>query len=201
MSSPDTNPIHVDQSFIEENKRSKLVTTRQKSGGPCSRGQRRKRRQEVFRLHFEQGIPAIKIADMMQVNRNTINDDIKWLYKEMSDKLEGPEWEGYLSKQFVRLETQHSRLLSYLAEAGDMDQKIVIEKQLADMDFRLASMMEKLKYDYVQFWEQVIKYVNRMAENEDWKYRYTSVFEKIRLPRESRKMLDEMIRKERNRDG
>lgn len=199
MSSPESDPLAVDPSFIEEGK--KLGTTRQRAGGPHSYGQRRKRRQEVYRLHFEQGIPAVKIADMMQVNRNTINDDIKWLYTKMASDLEGPEWDGYAYKQIVRLEVQRSRLLSYLQEAKELEQKLAIERQLSELDLRLASLMLKLKYDYVRFWDEVIKHVNKAADSEGIKYGYTNVFEKIRIPMEARKALDEMIQKEKNRDG
>jgi hypothetical protein len=37
---------------------------------------------EVYRLHFEKGIPAIRIADMTNVDRNTINNDLKILYNK-----------------------------------------------------------------------------------------------------------------------
>lgn len=49
----DEEPLEpsITSEFIEENKTLELCTTRQ--GGPYSRGQRRKRRNEVCRLHFE----------------------------------------------------------------------------------------------------------------------------------------------------
>jgi polynucleotide 5'-kinase involved in rRNA processing len=80
-------PFHlqIDQEFIEENKKIDLVRHRQNDKhkfAPFTRSQRRKRRMEVYRLHFEKGIPAIRIADMTNVDRNTINNDLKILYNK-----------------------------------------------------------------------------------------------------------------------
>lgn len=44
---------------------------------PFTRSQRRKRRAEVYKLHFEHGMPATRIAEMIKVDRNTINNDLK----------------------------------------------------------------------------------------------------------------------------
>ena len=74
--------LQIDQEFIEENKKLDLVRHRQKHKhkfAPFTRSQRRKRRMEVYRLHFKKGVPAIRIADMMNVDRNTINNDLKFL--------------------------------------------------------------------------------------------------------------------------
>ena len=51
----------------------------EKDGGPYTKDERTKRQNEVARLHFEYGYSAVKIAEMMKVNRNTINSDIKYL--------------------------------------------------------------------------------------------------------------------------
>ena len=70
-----------------------------------------------MRLHFELCLPAIKIADMLGVSRHTINADIQWLYEKMVADIEGKDFNGFFGKQLVRLETQRTRLMSYLSEA------------------------------------------------------------------------------------
>ena len=47
-----------------------------KKGGPYSKKEREDRRMQVYNLHFEEDLPAVKIAEMLDVNRNTVNDDI-----------------------------------------------------------------------------------------------------------------------------
>lgn len=187
----------VSPEFIEENRGLKLCTTRQ--GGPYSKGQRRKRRSEVYRLHFEQGLPAIQIAELMNVNRNTINDDIRWLYEKMSADIEGDEFNGYFTKQLVRIETQRTRLMSYLSETKDLDKKLVIERQLTDMDFRLAAMVEKFKENTFTFWDEVTKAINRLAESEGLKHGYSTVYELQKIPKEKRRMIDKALEEQEKR--
>lgn len=192
MSDPQNDPLDVSAEFIEENKHLKLGTTSQKSGGPYSRGQRRKRRQEVFKLHFEQGLPAIKIADLMKINRNTINDDIKRLYNEMISDLTGPDFHGFFAKQVVRLETQRARLASYLADAKELEQRLAIERQLADVDFRLASMMEKFKYGELALRDTLAKQANIWAEKYKLGVRFTSLYELYKISQASGRSLDKL---------
>lgn len=74
-------PFDVNQDFIEENKKMNLVRPRKKFA-PYTKIERTKRRNEVYRLHFEKGIPALRIAEIMHVDKNTINNDIQTLYRE-----------------------------------------------------------------------------------------------------------------------
>jgi len=42
-----------------------VAVAQEKKGGPYSKDEREKRQNEVFRLHFEYGYSATKIADLM----------------------------------------------------------------------------------------------------------------------------------------
>lgn len=195
--SSDLEP-NVSLEFIEESQKLDLVRPRQKFA-PWSKGQRRKRRQEVFRPHFEQGIPAIQIAELMKVNRNTINQDIQWLYTKMCQDIEGEDFNGYFAKQMVRLETQRSRVMSYLSETKELEVKLAIERQLADMDFRLASMVEKFKENTFAFWDNVAKKINELAESEGLEKGYTTLFELRKIPSAKRKMIDKVLEEQKEK--
>jgi hypothetical protein len=189
--------LQIDQEFIEENKKIDLVRHRQNHKhkfAPFTRSQRRKRRMEVYRLHFEKGIPAIRIADMMNVDRNTINNDLKILYNKALNDYNPNEitLDEILQKQLVRLETQRDRLGQYLCEANDLNSRIIIERLISDIDFRLLGVIEKLNQNIVRFWDEVIKQINKAAKNEELKTRYTSPFELNRISIDSRKSLDEL---------
>ena len=79
--------FEINQEFIEENKKMNLNLVRhgqncKQKFAPFTKSQRRKRRMEVYKLHFEHGVPATRIAELMKVDRNTINNDLKILYHE-----------------------------------------------------------------------------------------------------------------------
>jgi len=49
-----------------------------KKGGRYTKKEQEERRLQVFHLHFEKKRPAVEIAELLKVNRNTINEDIKF---------------------------------------------------------------------------------------------------------------------------
>lgn len=189
--------LEIDQEFIEANKKIDLVRHKQNHKhkfAPFTRSQRRKRRMEVYRPHFEKGIPAIRIADMMNVDRNTINNDLKILYNKVLNDYNPNEmtFDDILQKQLVRLETQRDRLGQYLYDAKDVNSRITIERLISDIDFRLVGVIERLNQNILRFWDEVIKQINKSAENEKLKTRYTNLFELNRISIDSRKSLDEL---------
>jgi hypothetical protein len=189
--------LQIEQEFIEQNKKIDLVRHRHNNKhkfAPFTRSQRRKRRMEVYRLHFEKGIPAIRIADMMNVDRNTINNDLKILYNKALNDYNPNEmtFDDILQKQLVRLESQRDRLGQYLYDTKDLNSRITIERLISDIDFRLLGVIERLNQNMVRFWDEVIKQINKSAENEKLKTRYTSLFELNRISIDSRKSLDEL---------
>lgn len=105
---------------------------------PFTRSERSKRRNEVYKLHFEYGLPAVRIAEMMKVDRNTINNDLNALYRKALNDYnpENMSLDDIIQKQLLRLETQRDRLGIYLADAKDVTTKIAIERLIANIDFK-----------------------------------------------------------------
>lgn len=186
----------IDNDFIEENKKINLVKHRQFKGkfAPFTRSQRRKRRIEVYKLHFEHGIPATRIAEMMRVDRNTINNDLKILY-QMALKDYDPDdmsFSDILQKQLFRLETQRDRLGLYLTDAKGINDKVAIERLVADIDFKLIAVIERMNYNDVRIWQTVVKQMNRLAKEKKLDVRYTSLFELYEISVDSRKSLNKL---------
>ena len=75
----------VSSEFLKDNQtRCKTNSkSRKKKGGPYSKTDRQTRREEVYRLHFEYGYSALKISELMKINRNTINGDIQYWYSKV----------------------------------------------------------------------------------------------------------------------
>ena len=69
-------PEMTEEFFTENKNHFQKINLQKKKGGPYSKHDRDARRNEVYKLHFEYGYSARKIADLMKVNRNTVNGDI-----------------------------------------------------------------------------------------------------------------------------
>ena len=185
--------------FIEENKEINLNLVRhgqnyKQKYAPFTRSQTRKRRIEVYKLHFEHGVPATRIAELMKVDRNTINNDLKILYREALKDYDPDDMslDDILQKQLLRLETQRDRLSLYLTDVKDINEKIAIERLIADIDFKLIGAIEKVKHNAGRFWDEIIKEVNRIAEDKKLDVRYTSLFELHKISTDSRESLNKL---------
>ena len=172
-----------------------LVKPRHKYS-PFTRAQRKERRDEVYRLHFENGMPATRIAELMKVDRNTINNDLKILYKKaIKDYNSDMSFDDVIEKQLLRLETQRDRLLLDLCDVLDINNKITIERLIADIDFKVIGLMERLNQNLAQRWDAIVEHVNKIAEKENLKMRYTTPFQLHRISIQSRQDLDKLMEK------
>lgn len=115
-----------------------------KKGGPYSKNDQQRRQTEVYRLHFDHGYSALKIAEMMKINRNTINSDIKQLYEKMSKEFSEFDAGALIIKQLNRLESQRARLFENLEGQIEMHNKLVIEKLILDIDQKIIGFSSKM---------------------------------------------------------
>jgi hypothetical protein len=175
----------IKQEFIEENKKINfnLVTHRQNNKhkfAPYTRTQRRKRRM---------------VAELMNVDRNTINNDLKSLYNDaLSDyNRNNMDLDDIVNKQLMRLETERDRLRLYLTEAKDINNKIAIESVIADIGFKLTGAIGKLDRNAGRFWDEIINELNKIAENKNFNMRFTSPFELREISKDSRKTLNKLM--------
>jgi hypothetical protein len=177
------------------NQNENIVKHRQKKA-PYTKIQRKERRDEVYRLHFDIGMPATRIAELMKVDRNTINNDLKILYnKAVRDYNPDMTLDDIIEKQLLRLETQRDRLCLYLCDAKDTNSKLAIERLITDIDFKVIGVIEKMDQNIVQHWNAVMEQVNKIAEKEKLKTRFISLFELYRISIDTRQDLDKLRQK------
>lgn len=120
------------------------LAEQERKGGPYTKKEQQERRDEVFRLHFEKGFPALKIADMLNINRNTINEDLKYWYSEFSEKWKKYDIRAFIMKQIYRLETQRIRLLEELDKQEKFKDRMEVEKLLLEIDNKLTLIGTKI---------------------------------------------------------
>ena len=85
------NEFEVSKEFLDEQKSNlrqfipdkKSKKLKSHGRGPYSKREKELRREEVYRLHFDYNFSARKIADMMKIQRNTINSDLTYIYSKI----------------------------------------------------------------------------------------------------------------------
>lgn len=189
----------VEKEFIQENIAS--CKKRHKKGGPYSKQDRKARRNEVFRLHFEYGYPAIKIAEMMKVNRNTINGDIQYWYYQVSKKWKSADPTIWVRRYIERLELQKTRLREELDKAKNIQEKISVERLILDVESKMLQtqlkLLESLRLDH----ESATKWINDWMKKNKHKDRLSTCSDIFYVSAKSREKIMKIIKDDRNGIG
>src|SRR3989338_5638000 len=122
-----------------------------KQGGPYTKTEQDDRRKKVYSMYFERGFSAIKIAHELEVNRNTINQDVKFLRSDLTqkDQIKPAIW---VLEQKEHLEQQKDRLLELLETTKDFEQRLRVEKIILDIEGKITNLVVKIAgFDYVSF--------------------------------------------------
>lgn len=184
--------ISVSKKFIRENQKNN-VKINSKKGGPYSSKEKFMRRHEVFRLHFEGGIPAIKTAEILNVNRNTVNSDISFWYSRLSKEWNRVDPHGWLMKQLNRLETQRARLLDELSKQTVLENKLAIERIIYDIDNRLIHTVLNFVQRVDVMWNHNLRCLNELAEKYDLKERFLGSWEIIKTSTSKYQKIQEIL--------
>jgi len=167
MKNNSSDIIQVSKEFLNE--QAKLSKNVSKKAGPYTKHDRNKRRNEVYRLHFDLGYSAVEISKIMKINRNTINSDIKYWYKSLSKEWEDNNSDSWIIKQINRFENQRTRLRKYLRQESEIKNKLKIEKMIFDIDYQIAQIVIKF---------QTTKEYNAEMISQD----YNKLCKKYRIP-------------------
>ena len=114
-----------------------------KKGGRYTKKEQEERRLEVHKLHFVDKKSAVKIAELLNVNRNTISEDIKFWHSQLSNDPNTISIVEKMMRHIQKIEIQRERYLEYLDEAKNLDKTIKIEKLISELDARLLQYYSK----------------------------------------------------------
>ena len=120
-----------------------MISTK-KSGGPYTKKEQDERKDVVFELHFEKGYSAVKIAEILGVNRNTTNKDIESWCSEIQKESSHTNKDWFV-KQLLRLESQRTRLQELLDDGLSTKERMPIEKSITHIDLSIANLIAKIE--------------------------------------------------------
>jgi len=115
-----------------------------KSGGPYNLTERLQRQKQVSILYIEEGYSAIKIAEKLGVNRNTVNEDIKECLLQLADEIPNNEIESIFLLQINALRAQKVQLNTRMEYPLKPEIWMKIQKLIADIDYKIAQMVVRL---------------------------------------------------------
>lgn len=136
-----------------------------KKGGRYTKKEQEERRIQVYHLHFEENKSAVKIAELLNVNRNTINEDISFWHSQLCVELKTHDLADKMTKQIQRKEIQRERILETLEEAENVDEKIKLEKSISEIDNSLTNLFSNMISNGIKNLKPTVK-LETVNENE-----------------------------------
>jgi len=94
---------------------------------------------------------AVKIAKELHVNRNTINSDINYWYSQLAEEWKNQDISTLMLSQIEKMKYQRDRLYEELEKQEDFTKKLLIEKFIFEIDYRILQIYSKLKMNKQSF--------------------------------------------------
>jgi len=168
-----------------------------KNGGRYTKREQEERRLQVHHLHFEDNKSAVEIAETLNVNRNTINEDIKFWFRQIPNRTNILDIYSGMIEEIQRKKIQRDRLLDYLEEVDTINEKIRLEKLIEGIGNRLEQFFSKLifsgkenldssiKSDGIEEEEikKFVRYLLFLNKNSKYDFEYTKDFLKFEFIR------------------
>ena len=165
-----------------------------KKGGPYTKQEQQKRRDEVFKLHFEYGYSATQISEMLKINRNTINSDVSFLYSKVYDEMGKVTYGKWMNKQLTRLESQRVRLRKELDNDITLHERLQVEKMILDLDSKISSFIIKIETSRQETWDKAMSVINDWMKEHNHKDRYQTMNSLFLIPAKSREKIFELLK-------
>jgi len=163
-----------------------------KNGGRYSTQDTQARRNEVYRYHFEYGYSARKIAELMNINRNTINGDIKHWYSKVANSND-IQPESAIFSILERLDIQRTRIREYLDNTSNISEKITIEKMILDLDCKIAHTYQRMSESHTTMMSFAIDFLNSHLKAQNQTQRYYTFGQKMAVSDSAIKRIDKII--------
>jgi len=170
---------------------------RNKTSGPFPKNLRMRRQNEVARLYIEYGYSARKIASVINVNRNTVNKDLRKIQNDFSETWSRFNPEGVLFKHYFRCESQRTRIRETLDKTTDISKRMSLEKMLLDIDSKMPMFLMKIYNSHERIFDSVIQYWNAHAAKNNLDLAFVTGKEITKVSSGARKQIREIIAEDR----
>jgi len=166
--------------------------------GPYSKHDKQARQNEVYRYHFEYGYSARKISELLKINRNTINGDMKYWHSKIrnTNSIQNPE--SVIMTMVERLDIQRSRLRELLDKAKEFQTKLPIEKMIYEIDCKISTIFQRLSESTIRNYDSTINSLNKHLESKNQKERYLTFHDKISVSEKAYQKIEKIMFDDQN---
>jgi len=189
--------LQVTDKFLEQNSKHAKIKKSVKKGGSYTRNDKDKRRDEVYRLHFEYSYSARKIAELMKVNRNTINGDVDYWYSKILKNVNYIDPERLIIVNLEGMEIQKTRLREQLDKVKNNSERIPIERLIYDINSKILYTYQKLANSTIRTHDIATQLYNNKMKKENKMNRIISFFDTISVSKKACERINRIINEDR----
>jgi len=182
--------LEVTDEFLQQNKK---IKNSKRKGGPYSQKDRDARQNEVYRLHFEYGYSARKIAELMKVNRNTINSDLDYWYYKILKNVDILNPESLIVVTLEKMNIQKSRLREQLDKTIKNSERITIERLIYDINSKVLSTYEKLIFSPFRVHKLLTDRLNDYMKKNKKPDRFLTLFDTVLVSEKAHRKIQRII--------
>ena len=192
--------LQVPREFLAEEELGQTMpkSKKKRNGGPYPLQAKKKRRDEVFRLHFDYGYSARKIADMLKINRNTINSDIAYCYSGLQREDSMMTIQDWVNKMIYRLETKRVRIMEKLDKAVELQEFLLLEKMLYEVDAKIVQVVMKMQTTEQMTYDRTISMLNDWLEEHGYRERYVLWGQTLKVTSDTSNRITQMIQSDKH---
>jgi len=189
--------LHVSDEFLKQNSKHAKIKRPVKKGGPYPRIDKDKRRDEVYRLHFEYEYSARKIAELMKVNRNTINGDVDYWYSKILEKVNIIQPENKIITTLERMNIQLVRLREQLDKVKNNSERMTIERMIYDINSKILYTYQKLASSTIRTHDLANQWYNDKMKKDNKTSRGVSFFDTMSVSEKAYERIRRIINEDR----
>jgi len=190
--------LNISDEFLSETN-SNLGQFRSKSrrGGPYSKHDKITRRNEVYRLYFDYGYSARKIAEVMKISRSTVNGDVDFWYNQITKNFNEIDPTIAIVEQITKLKDQKTRLREYLDKTESITEKVTIERLIFDIGSKIIHVRIRMRDSAFKIHEQATRWLNDFMKKNNETQRFSTIFDTVRVSTKAHERITKIINEDR----
>ncbi len=191
--------LHVSNEFLKQNSKHAKTKKPVKKGGPYTKSEKDKRRDEVYRLHFEYSYSARKISELMKVNRNTVNGDIDYWYSKIFNKVSIIDPSYNITIILEVMQIQLTRLREQLDKTKSISERISTERLMYDINSKILYTRQKLANSTYRTHKLATKWYNDIMKKKNLSERGISYYDTITVSDKAHERINRIVNEDRKR--
>ena len=185
--------------FIQQNAEHAKIKKPFKKGGPYSKNDRDKRRDEVYRLHFEYGYSARKIAELRKWNRNTINGDLDYCYSSILKNAHHIDPVRAIMAYLEEMRIQKTRLRERLDKVKNNSERTTNERLIYDINSKIINTFQKLADSTFRTHEKITEAINSRMKKHRIPSRAISYLDIISVSEKAQQRIKRILNEDREK--